>query len=237
MALMMDRSIVLVACVGLAACVLGGCGASLDPALKGYWTFDEGSGQVVGSAVCKRTGQVPPGLKWVQGKKGTALEFNGEDYVVIKACPCLNAPTYTIAAWTKFKNTGDHHYIIWKAGPIFPEETDARRFDLWTGVDGTVHGLVHTADGGEALHLAGAADIADDKWHHVAMSYDGKTVTLTVDGKQEDQQTPTGPLATNDHDLWIGGRPEGVVATGLIDEVRFYTRALSAAELAELAGK
>ena len=243
---MMNRSVVFVACVALVvvSISLTGCQflrsmvgmPAADPALKGSWSFDEGSGTVAASDVCKKTGTVPATLKWVDGKKGKAIEFNGKDYVVIKACPCMNSPQYTLSAWTKFKETGDYHYIAWKAGPVFPEDKDARRFDLWTQVDGTVSGIMHTADGQEQLQVAGTTDITDDTWHHVALTYDGKVITLYVDGKKESEQTPTGPLATNDHDLWIGGRASGVVATGAIDEVKFYNRALAADEIAKQAG-
>jgi len=232
---MMNRSIISVACLALAAVALAGCQAA-DPALKGYWTFDEGSGAVAKNAAGRMNAQVPAALKWVEGKKGKAVLFNGEDFVVVKHCPCFNAPQYTIAAWTKLKDTGDYQYIAWKAGPAFPEDKNARRLDLWTHIDGTVHGLVHDEQGMENLHFQGSTKVADDKWHHVALTYCGKAVTLYVDGKKEAELKPDGPLAKNEHDLWIGGRPEGVVATGVIDEVRFYTRALTPAEIAALAG-
>ena len=235
---MMNRSIISVAYVAVAAAAiaLAGC-APVDVALKGYWSFDEGSGTVARNAAGPMHGQVPAPLKWVEGKKGKALLLNGKDFVVVKHCRCFNAPQYTIAAWTKLKNTGDHHYIAWKAGPVFPEDKDARRFDLWTALDGTVNGIMHDEPGTEALHMQGKTSVTDDKWHHVALTYCGKMLTLYVDGRKEDEMTPDGPLAKNEHDLWIGGRPEGVVATGVIDEVRFYTRALSAAEIAAMAGR
>jgi len=242
----MNRSIISVAWVALAIViiVLAGCqwlgpgadGPPADPALKGCWSFDEGSGGVAGNAAGGKDGKVPSSLEWVEGKQGKALLFSGKEFVVVESCPCFNAPQYTVSAWTKFKNTADHHYIVWKAGPVFPEDTDARRFDLWTGLDGTVHGLMHDEQGFESLHIQGSTDIADDTWHHVALTYDGKVITLYVDGKKEHELTPQAPLAKNDHDLWIGGRPEGVVATGIIDEVRFYTRALTAEEIAALIG-
>lgn len=234
---MMNRSIISVACVALvaAAITVGGC-ALPDPALKGHWSFDEGSGLVAANAAGPAAAQVPAALKWVDGKKGKAVLFNGKDFVVVKHSEEFNSPQYTVAAWTKLKNTGDHHYIIWKAGPEFPEAENARRFDLWTSLDGIVNGLMHGKAGLEETHIQGATDIADDKWHHVALTYCGKIVTLYVDGKKEAELTPEGPLAKNKHDLWIGGRPEGVVATGAIDDVRFYSRALSAEEVAALAG-
>ena len=243
---MRNRSVVFVACVALVVVGMSLTGCQwmrsvvgmpvADPALKGSWSFDEGSGTVAASDVCKKTAAVPATLKWVDGKEGKAVEFNGTDYVVIKACPCMNSPQYTLSAWTKLKKTGDYHYIAWKAGPIFPEDKDARRFDLWVQMDGMVSGIMHTADGAEANQVQGTTDITDDKWHHVALTYDCKVITLYVDGKKESELTPTGPLAKNDHDLWIGGRPEGVVATGAIDEVKFYNRALTAAEIATQAG-
>ena len=207
----------------------------VDPTLSGHWPFDEGSGAVAKNPAGGPEGRVPAGLKWVDGRKGKAVAFNGKDYVVVKHCDAFNAPTYTIAAWTKLENTGDHHYIVWKAGPAFPEDKNARRFDLWTDLDGTVQGILHDEEGIEDLRIGAQTDVADGKWHHVALTYGGKAITLYVDGKKEAELTPTGPLAKNEHDLWIGGRPEGVVATGAIDEVRFYTRALAADEIAALA--
>ena len=235
---MMNRSIISVACVVLvAACItLGGC-AVVDPALKGHWSFDEGSGPIAANAAGPAGARVPAALKWVEGKKGKAVCFNGKDFVVVKHSEEFNSPRYTVAAWTKLKQTGDYHYIVWKAGPEFPEAANARRFDLWVQMDGTVSGIMHDQKSPEDLHqVHGATNIADDKWHHVALTYDCKIVTLYVDGKKETALTPEGPLAKNKHDLWIGGRPEGVVATGAIDDVRFYTRALSAKEVAALAG-
>ena len=234
---MMNRSIISVACVALVAVgvFLGGC-APADPALKGHWSFDEGSGLVAANAAGSAGAKVPAALKRVNGKTGKAVSFNGKDFVVVKHIDEFNSPQYTVAAWTKLKKTGDHHYIVWKAGPEFPEAENARRFDLWTSLDGIVNGLMHDKAGLDELHIQGATDIADDKWHHVALTYDCKIVTLYVDGKKEAALTPSGPLAKNKHDLWIGGRPEGVVATGAIDDVRFYTLALSAKEVAALAG-
>ena len=234
---MMNRSIISVAFFAfVAAGVFLGGGAVADPALKGHWSFDEGSGLVAANAAGPAGAKVPAALKWVNGKTGKAVSFNGKDFVVVKHIEEFNSPQYTFAAWTKFKNTGDHHYIVWKAGPEFPEAENARRFDLWTSIDGIVNGIVHDKAGLDNLHFMGQANIADDKWHHVALTYDSRIVKLYVDGKKETDITPQGPLAKNKHDLWIGGRPEGVVATGAIDDVRFYTRALSAKEVAALAG-
>ncbi len=236
------RGILTLATAAFAFAAVGGCkstetaGATGDPSLRGCWSFDEGAGAVAKNAAGKVDGTVPAGLKWVDGKQGQALCFNGKDYVVVKSCPCFNAPQYTIAAWTKLKDTGDYQYIAWRGGPAFPEEKNCRRFDLWLETDGVVNGIVHDEKEGE-LHFAGSTKITDDTWHHVALTYCGKAVTLYIDGKKEAEEKPAAPLATSEHDLWIGARPEGVCATGVLDEVRYYNRALPAAEVAALAGK
>jgi hypothetical protein len=225
------------ACVPIlaaAGCASTGPSQGGDPALKGHWAFDEGDGDAAANAAGANPGKVPAGLKWVDGRKGKALLFNGKDYVVVKNYAALNSPQYTFAAWTKLKKTDDHHYIAWKGGPEFPEAKNARRYDLWTDTDGTVNGIVHDEKEGEE-RFSGGPSVADDRWHHVALTYDGKEITLYIDGKKEGGAAPSAPLARSENDLWIGARPGDVAATGIIDEVRYYDRALTAAEVAVLA--
>jgi len=229
-----------VACVSIlaaAGCASSGPsqgGPSGDPSLKGCWTFDEGAGETAANSAGGNPGKVPSGLKWVDGRKGKALLFNGKDFVTVKHYATLNSPQYTFAAWTKLKKTDDHHYIVWKGGPEFPEAKSARRYDLWTDTDGTVNGIVHDEKEGEE-RFSGGPGVADDQWHHVALTYDGKEIKLYIDGKAAGGAAPSAPLAKSENDLWIGGRPGDVVATGVIDEVRYYDRALTAAEVAALA--
>ena len=51
-----------------------------------------------------------------------------------------------------------------------------------------------------------------------------------LDGQAE----PSGKLPVNKEPMWIGARPGGVAATGIIDEVRFYDRALSEEQIKAL---
>lgn len=90
----------------------------------------------------------------------------------------------------------------------------------------------------------------DGQWHHVAFVYDAgaKTATLYRDGVQFDQKTnETIAFDGNSSKLIIGGFQEasGIVSTyadnswmsgfpGLIDQVRLYGEALSAADVAAL---
>ena len=48
-----------------------------------------------------------------------------------------------------------------------------------------------------------------------------------VDGKLDGQAKSGGKLSTSETPIWIGARPGNVAATGLIDEVGFFTKALT----------
>ena len=87
-----------------------------------------------------------------------------------------------------------------------------------------------TADIG-AARAAGAA--AERRWSHLAMTWDGLTIRVYVNGAQVSSSALAGTALTSDGPLRIGGNgvwPEWF--NGLIDEVRVYNRALSAAEIA-----
>jgi hypothetical protein len=67
-------------------------------------------------------------------------------------------------------------------------------------------------------------------WKHVAMTYDGTTVRLYVDGVLA--SSATGTHGTNNNPLVFGQWSLGTEYwNGLIDEVRVYTRALTATEV------
>jgi chitodextrinase len=78
----------------------------------------------------------------------------------------------------------------------------------------------------------GTAQLPLNTWSHLASTYDGATLRLFVNGTEVGSLASTGNIATSTGDLWIGANnvwPEWF--SGLIDEVRVYNRALSAAEI------
>ena len=66
-------------------------------------------------------------------------------------------------------------------------------------------------------------------------TYDGSTIQLFVDGVLADSVSAPGALNTTTAPLYIGAHDASAdqnTFNGLIDEVRFYDRALSADEVA-----
>jgi hypothetical protein len=70
------------------------------------------------------------------------------------------------------------------------------------------------------------------RWSHLAVTYDGTTLRLFIDGDEVSSRPTTGSILETAAPLWIGGNhPYGEYFRGLIDEVRVYDRALSPAEV------
>ena len=73
------------------------------------------------------------------------------------------------------------------------------------------------------------------EWTHVASTWDGKVAILYLDGKEAGRLPLTGTAAASSGALRIGGNQVGSEwFSGLIDEVRIYKRALTAAEIETL---
>jgi hypothetical protein len=70
------------------------------------------------------------------------------------------------------------------------------------------------------------------RWTHVAVTYDGATVRLYVDGTMTSSRSTTGAIKRTADPLWLGGnRPYGEYFHGLIDEVHVYDRELRPREV------
>ena len=73
---------------------------------------------------------------------------------------------------------------------------------------------------------------------HVAFTNDGETATIYINGEAAAEGEVPGTLSAND-DPWRIGQDcerENYVFAGIIDEVRLWNRALSAADIADLQG-
>ncbi|MEV0593163.1 LamG-like jellyroll fold domain-containing protein [Nonomuraea cavernae] len=80
--------------------------------------------------------------------------------------------------------------------------------------------------------VSGTSPLPVNTWSHVALTYDGSALRLFVNGQQVNETALTGSLYNNDSPLRIGGNEAwDEFFSGLIDEVRVYNRAQTAAEI------
>jgi hypothetical protein len=156
-------------------------------------------------------------------------------YIRVPNNDSLNPSNITLAAWIKTSNQGE----TWRR--IFDKSwTDGFALSI---VGGHKPGFTGDAEMEiEKTHVAHSNhSMADGKWHHVAVTYNGAEEIFYVDGVP---QTRTswwqGRVPSNSHDLTIGinlvdPNPEynevGASFDGLIDEPMIYNRALSTNEI------
>ena len=204
-----------------------------DPSLVGHWKLDDLSGT---TAVDSSTGgndgtlvnfDSPPALT-SSTPTNAGLVFDGDnDEIQITDDASLDlGQKVTMAAWiyvTAFPGTGD-------AGlhQIFGDETGATAVMRLSGQ----RLAFMMEDGGFNNATDTATDLSQDQWHHVAVVTDGTNANFYIDGTLSSQVpftvTPTNASA----DWWIGGTSfSGRNFEGRIDDVRVYTRDLSATEV------
>ncbi|MDQ6966022.1 MAG: LamG domain-containing protein, partial [Mariprofundaceae bacterium] len=220
-----------------AACMLpfamsGTANAGLNDGLAGYWTFDEGVGIVANDVSGNgNTGTILNGATYGPGYLNTGLYFDGiNDNVEIPDAVSLNPSAITISAFVQVDAlTGD---IVSQDGEAFDRQY---RINIFGG-----HFRAHVGTTTGFWVFDGATSIIVGSQHHVAMTYDGSTLKLFVDGVLDGSMPVTGNLISTPQPVRIGGgAPIGqsqLYYTGGIDEVKLYKRALAACEVERLAG-
>ncbi|MEM3616896.1 MAG: LamG-like jellyroll fold domain-containing protein [Candidatus Bathyarchaeia archaeon] len=207
--------------------------------LVGYWSFNEGSGAIVrdGSGNSNH-GVLNNGPVWVDGRFGKALSFDGvDDYVRIEPSSSLDVTSQiTVEAWVYPRayvdSNGDNSHIIsrcaFNGGAIYVLQTYS---PTSTKAGYAVNQI--------PWHHASSADLPLNTWTHLAMTYDGTTVKLYINGEFDSSYAQSGPIEVTSNWLAFGCKPTGpwggagtyAYFNGIIDEVRIYNRALSQQEI------
>lgn len=200
--------------------------------LVAAYGFDEGSGSSVNDVSGHGNTGVINGAAWApapEGKYGSALSFNGvNDLVVINASDTstLNiGSTITEEAWVYPTMTQDS----WST--IMHRETDAYYLHA-SSPAGAMRPAGGATFNGTESYVASPQSIPLNTWTHLAFTYDGHIIKLYANGALIVSKPETGVIQPNANPLRIGGNyPYGQFFQGLIDEVRIYNRALTAAEI------
>jgi glucose/arabinose dehydrogenase len=201
--------------------------ASTGPGgLVAAYAFDEGSGPTAGdSSGSGNNGSVGSATWSTAGKYGNALSFTGSGArVTVPDSPSLHLTTgMTLEAWVFPTALGSEwRDVVYKANDnYYLEATSSAGRPVGGGIFGNVSGEAY-----------GTAALATNTWTHLATSYDGSTLRLYVNGTQVATAPRSGPIATSNGVLTIGGDPAfGQQYAGRIDDVRVYDRALTPAQI------
>ncbi|MGB9597746.1 MAG: LamG domain-containing protein [Candidatus Poribacteria bacterium] len=229
----MKRLVLIIAFVMISTIFVASCFAIEASAILGLWLFDENKGNTVSdSSANGRNGVIKGDLKWVKGKVDSALQFPGQsgNYVMIPHDDGLNVKTFSVTAWVNLVNKGAYQALVEKSEVA----GDVRNFYLAVTPEGLLYGGAKDKNGWNSIL---GEQIADEQWHHAAVTYDMKKILVYLDGKpyskvaigSEGGIEPLqnkGPITigtTND----AGGEP----VQGIIDEVGVFNRGLTEGEV------
>jgi len=204
--------------------------------LVAWYKFDEGSGDAVadsGSAGIDGTAFGDP--NWADGVLGKALVFDGNDaYVNLGKHTKFDITNQiTVSAWIKV-NAFDIKYQT-----IISKGDTSWRLQRHAGTDALEFGCMGLPLPSNPVwgSIYGKIKVNDGQWHHAVGTYDGRRISLYVDGVLDVSEEVIGTIRTNDYEVHIGANAEkpGRFWNGLIDDVRVYNYALSTDEIASIA--
>jgi len=113
---------------------------------------------------------------------------------------------------------------------LMKEQTGDMVYDLYAHGGGSTKVPVTEVFVGGARTVAGPSALTINTWAHLAATFDGASLKLYVNGSLVSQQAVAGSVTTSSGALRIGGNTLwDEHYAGLIDEVRIYRRALTAA--------
>jgi len=209
------------------------------PGPVGQWKMDEGSGGTVSdsSGNGNNGSWGGTGLKWANGKFGNAGNFSGtNDYIQVGDPDILklkqtgsmemwvNPNAYPTCAsgsycWKIIANKGN-----WGGGynsyNIYYQKDSSDNVVLRFEVDGY--------GGNRGISLSNTKTLLNT-WTHLALTWDGTTITAYVNGIREGTQTMLGFPVTDGMNLLFGDPSQHFV--GLLDDVRIYNYARTPAQI------
>lgn len=202
--------------------------------LVAWWKLDEEAGDVVAdSSGNGHDGSLQGNASWAGGVTGNALLLDGQD-------SCVNVgrdPDFdithqiTVSAWIKVgRFDRQWQAIVTKGDRSWRLQ---RNFESGT-LEFACTGL--SVPGAEWGSIFGTVTVDDGLWHHAAGVYDGQKLYLYVDGNLDVSSEGSGKIRVDDQPVYIGenaGAPNRFW-NGLVDDIRIYSYALSAAEIAAI---
>ncbi len=203
------------------------------PGLLVHWPFDEDDGMTALDLSGAGRSGVVSGAMRINSSHGSGLQFDGTGGAVRRdSDPAFATSDVSLSAWVRVSvlpegetprnrevvSYGDLYGL--RVGALGIPRVFARTVGMWGGVSGTLR-------------------IDDGEWHHLVGQVVGTTIELFVDGSSVAVGDLGGSLYYEDlplRNLVVGrhGGAEMMYMLGAIDEVRQFSRGLSAAEVGEL---
>jgi hypothetical protein len=219
--------------------------------LVGGWKLDETSGRTAADSSGSGNNGTFYGDDpcWVAGILGGAVDFNGvPDYFEVNSLNNSNKKgdaVFTVTGWFKTSQSTGMQTIVgnWS-------QTGSSAYQGWEVLVENNKVVARIGSDGDYGDVIGTTVVTDGQWHHFAFVYYPAPLSsflnniLYVDGNEQGTriymtiyaEEPTEFRIGDGSYVTTGGTPnKGGPFNGIIDDVCIYNRALSAAEIADMA--
>jgi len=210
--------------------------------LVGFWALNESSGTTASdSSSNSNDGTLVNGPLWVPGLVGNGLQFDGNnDFVSIPHIPAYQTANGTLMFWIRMNdltdNTvfskdesncnqggGDCGHLTMGYNLTWLEEPN--RFSMRLQNDGNGYWYKLASDDAILTMTTGV-------WYHVATTFGSTGIRLYINGVEHDYNSNTKGMQNNNLIMHLGvSYSFDDYFNGIIDEVKFYNRALDATEI------
>jgi hypothetical protein len=171
---------------------------------------------------------------------GRALQLTGtqHQYVDVPLSATLDVDRYTLSAWVRYTGiendqTLGRWEVLEKAGAYWMNVRTNGLVRVGGFYGGCANPNWHYFDSTRALPVG--------RWKHLATTYDGTWLRIYIDGRAAGATRVSGRTCVSGEPLAVGAKnnpAKGLLEAfwdGRLDEVRIYNRALSLAEVQQLA--
>ncbi|MDE0313573.1 MAG: LamG domain-containing protein [Candidatus Poribacteria bacterium] len=211
------------------------CAAIDAESVMGVWLFDSGKGAEVKDSSGKGNDGKIVGAKRVEGKIGMGVEFDGSNQVVIPASATIDdyRDGFTYLLWVKPLGVpgGPHIRLI---------ERDWHNPNILIGPNDFYGSFVFNGGIDNSQIRSGTWEL--EEWSFVALTHDGKTLILYVDGEEVADINVGQPDLTKNREsgsIWLA-RWKGEAGwdfSGVLDEVAIFNTALDVDDINDIMTK
>ncbi len=228
-------------------CVLG-LTQETRAGLVGWWKLDDGAGQTAADSSGNGLDGTLTSTAWRSpGYDGTGgcIELDRAGYVDLGNPKALDLGTgnWTVTAWINTTITGTAET---ERGTVYAKGGDnggGHRYTICVGEIASGCLTLTCDDDVTKVQATGTTLVNNGEWHLVVGMREGTTIRVAADGVFDGQNTVAATYnlgGTSQHNAYIGAITNHTDSSlfkkykGLIDDVRVYNHALSAAELKAL---
>ncbi|MEN9573001.1 MAG: hypothetical protein RL514_856 [Verrucomicrobiota bacterium] len=173
------------------------------------------------------------------GQAGKAYSFDGSSYIKVDYIGAFSSPEKTVTLWAKADPRSRGRFfptvVNWRAAG------NGYQVQIWDQKGKYHWGFGTRADPQEWGGIEAGAPVMNNQWQHIACVVGLQTVSLYIDGRHVQSKARTAITEPKEVPIILGAGGdfggEGSLKhhfVGVLEDVRLYDRALSAAEVAKI---